>query len=256
MSTKIYDAYKLKDDYDLMSLNKALSDLRKQVTGQCEDLITNLVVRKFLKLYYITLLYEKNYSTHADIDTVTTTVLDRIAQQDMKSAWGYLYCKITSEIADTSNTSRPSGYNFYNNLLLFPLKDKILAMYFGNTDIRRFIENHDMFEDYHYQNQCDKPDDISDEEWDKRESDWNDAIGPDYIPANHGLQAQLFNPENVMPIFNPNRIESIVFPTDETMIKILSRTVHNHLPEEEIKEAIKTKISFIHTKKDFCKLFE
>lgn len=129
-------------------------------------------------------------------------------------------------------------------------------MYFGNTDIRRFIENHEMFEDYHYQNQCDKPDDISDEEWDKRESDWNDAIGPDYIPANHGWQIRLFNTENIMPIFNPNRIETIMFPTDENMTKILAKTFDKSMDEEEINEIIKTKISFIHTKEDFCKLFE
>ena len=129
-------------------------------------------------------------------------------------------------------------------------------MYFGNTDIRRFIENHEMFEDYHYQNQCDKPDDISDEEWDKRESDWNDAIGPDYIPANHGWQVQLFNTKNIMPIFNPNRIETIMFPTDENMTKILAKTFDKSMAEEEINKIIKTKISFIHTKDDFCKLFE
>ena len=192
MSTKIYDAYKLTNNYDLISLNAALSDLRKHVTKQCEDLIANIVVHKFLKLYYMTLLYGPNYAANTDTDTVTATVLDKIAQHDMKAAWGY-----------------------------------------------------------HYQNQCDKPDDISDEEWNKRESDWNTAIGPDYIPANHGLQVQLFNPETVLPIFNPNRIENIIFPTDEKMIKILAKTVHSQLPKEEIEKAIKAKITFIHTKEDF-----
>ena len=254
MSTKIYDAYKLTNNYDLVSLNTALSDLRKQVTKQCEDLITNIVVRKFLKLQYMTLLHGTKCSINTD--KTTTSILEKMLQHDMKAAWGYLYCKTTSDIADVSITTRPSGYNFYNNLLLFPMQDKILAMYFGNADIRRFIENHEMFEDYHYQNQCDKPDDISDEEWNKRESDWNTAIGPDYIPANHGLQVQLFNPETILPIFNPNRIETIVFPTDENMTKILSKTFDKSMPEKEIDEAIKTKISFIHTKEDFCKLFE
>lgn len=254
MSTKIYDAYKLSGKYDIVSLNTALSDLRQQVTKQCENIIANIVVRQFLSMYYMTLLHGKN--TPADTDTVTTNVLEKIARQDMKSAWAYLYCKITSEISDLSNTTRPFSYNFYNNLLLFPLKDKILAMYFGNTDIRKFIENHEIFEDYHYQNQCDKPDDISDEEWDKRESDWNDAIGPDYIPANHGWQVRLFNTENIMPIFNPNRIDTIMFPTDENMTKILAKTFDKSMAEEEINKIIKTKISFIHTKEDFCKLFE
>ena len=254
MSTKIYDAYKLKGDYDLMSLNQALSDLRKQDTEQCENLIANIDVRKFLKLYYMSLLHGTDHSTNTD--KTTTAVLEKILQHDMKLAWAYLYCEIASEIADASNTTRPSGYNFHNNLLLFPLKDKILAMYFGNTDIRRFIENHEMFEDYHYQNQCDKPDDISDKEWDKRESDWNTAIGPDYIPANHGWQVQLFNTENIIPIFNPNRIETIMFPTDENMTKILAKTFDKSVSEKDIDEAIKAKISFIHTKEDFCKLFE
>lgn len=254
MSTKIYDAYKLKDDYDLMSLNKALSDLRKQVTGQCEDLIANIVVRKFLKLYYMSLLHGINHST--DTDKPTTAVLEKILQHDMKLAWAYLYCEIASEIADNSNTTRPSGYNFYNNLLLFPIKDKILAMYFGNVDIRRFIENHDMFEDYHYQTQCPKPDNISDEEWNIRASDWTDAIGPNFIPANHGWQVQLFNTETILPIFNPKRIENIVFPTDENMTKILANTFDKSLSEKAIDETIRAKISFIHTKEDFCKLFE
>lgn len=101
MSTKIYDAYKLKGDYDLMSLNKALSDLRKQVTGQCEDLIANIVVRKFLKLYYMSLLHGTDNFTNTD--KTTTAVLEKILQHDMKLAWAYLYCEIASEIADNSN---------------------------------------------------------------------------------------------------------------------------------------------------------
>ena len=92
MSTKIYDAYKLSGKYDIVSLNTALSDLRQQVTKQCENLIANIVVRQFLSMYYMTLLHGTN--TPADTDTVTTTTLEKIAQQDMKSAWAYLYCKI------------------------------------------------------------------------------------------------------------------------------------------------------------------
>ena len=48
MSTKIYDAYKLSGKYDIVSLNTALSDLRQQVTKQCENLIANIVVRQFI----------------------------------------------------------------------------------------------------------------------------------------------------------------------------------------------------------------
>lgn len=75
MSTKIYDAYKLSSKYDIVSLNTALSDLRQQVTKQCENLIANIVVRQFLSMYYMTLLHGTN--TPADTDTVTTTTLEK-----------------------------------------------------------------------------------------------------------------------------------------------------------------------------------
>lgn len=252
MSTKIYDAFELTDRYDLVSLNKALINLRNEVSEICKAAITDMVVYKFLYDYYTTLLHSERCLAGRNEDD--KTILNSMLEGSLKKAWGTLYCNVLYKIADNSRQSYPcSGYNFYCKLLLFPLEDKILAMYFGMPEIRRFIENHPMFRDYHYQNQCDKPDDISDEDWSKRESDWEKAIGPDYFPLHHGFAVQLFDAENILPVFNPGNIKTISFPDDDRMIKQLYKTFDKNTSSDEIDACIRNKITFIHSKEELCK---
>lgn len=252
MSTKIYDAFELTDRYDFVSLNKALINLRNEVSEICKAAITDMVVYKFLYNYYTTLLHSERCLAGRDEDD--KTILNSMLEGSLKTAWGTLYCNILYKIADNSRQSYPcSGYNFYCKLLLFPLEDKILAMYFGTPEIRRFIENHPMFRDYHYQNQTDKPDDISDEDWSRRESDWEKAIGPDYFPLHHGFAVQLFDTENILPVFNPGKIKTITFPDDDSMIKRLYKTFDKNIPGNEIEACIRDKITFIHSKEELCK---
>ena len=59
--------------------------------------------------------------------------------------------------------------------------------------MHEIVENLPYLADYHYQNQVDKPESISDEEWEQRKNDWEKALGSDGIPARHGMSVQLFN---------------------------------------------------------------
>lgn len=127
-------------------------------------------------------------------------------------------------------------------------------MYFGAPDLQVLIENNPLFHEYSYNDN--RPDSISDEEWETRESDWEKAIGPDYIPSNHGWNIQLFNPKNILPTFNPNKIETIVFPDDNTMIQRLCETFEEDADIVKMVENINKKIKFIHDKKDFCNLLD
>lgn len=252
MSTKIYDAFELTGKYDLVSLDKALINLRNEVSEICKAAITDMVVYKFLYDYYTTLLHSNECLTNRDEDD--KTILNSMLEGNLKTAWGELYCDILYKVADCSRQPYPfSGYNFYCNLLLFPLEDKILAMYFGTPKVRRFIENHPMFHDYHYQDQTDKPDDISDEDWSRRESDWKKAIGPDYIPSHHGFTVQLFDTENIIPVFNPGKVETISFPNDNNMIKQLYKTFGKNISTDEMNIRIRNEITFIHSKEELCK---
>ena len=60
---------------------------------------------------------------------------------------------------------------------VFPLKDKILLKFYGEYSMLDLIDEEDYLIDYHYQNQCDKPDSISDDDWEARRKTWNDILG-------------------------------------------------------------------------------
>ena len=252
MSTKIYNAYKIDGEYSLVQLNNMLEDVRTQFRKYCELVIANVAVKEFLYSYYIVQLHGKDCLALAfEHDTLTTrNILNSILNGDLKTAWLNIYYKFIAEI--NQNSSPNSHLNFRYNLQIFPLENKILAMYFGPPDLQVLIENNPLFHEYSYDNY--RPGSISDEEWKIRGFDWEKAIGPDYIPSNHGWNIQLFNPKDILPIFNPNKIETIVFPDDNTMIQRLCETFEEDTDIVKTTKIIDKKINFIHDKKIFCNL--
>lgn len=86
------------------------------------------------------------------------------------------------------------NYYYKTKLVFVPYKNKMLVMYFGDPAYSHIIsDDTEHYLDYHYQNQTNQPDDISDEKWKQREKDWNEVLGPDYIPENHGLTFTLLD---------------------------------------------------------------
>ena len=151
---------------------------------------------------------------------------------------------------------------------IFPLQDKILVMFFGSKDIQNYLENTGHFDDYHYQNQCERPDTISEEEWNIRCMDWRKAIGPDYVPCKHGFCVELFDINNVFPKFVISD-ETIHIKNEEDQTKELIKTLSmsnvkgyptneksfnewfRFKESEEYKEWIKDAKKLIHSKCDF-----
>ena len=84
---------------------------------------------------------------------------------------------------------KPETYK--SSLLVIPCDSKLLAMTFGNSLLNDTLVDNLNLEDYHYQNQTDKPDDISSKVWETRRKTWHKAIGPDYIPINHRFEFHL-----------------------------------------------------------------
>lgn len=111
-------------------------------------------------------------------------------------------------------------------LQIVPLKDKILAMFFGNNKMEHFVSDHSAYFDYHYQNQTDKPNKISDAEWEQRRTDWEAAIGPDYIPCNHGFTVELVNVEYILNniFFNKTQIQ---LPSESEILEELRGTMRS-----------------------------
>ena len=143
-----------------------------------------------------------------------------------------------------------------------------MSCFFGSKDIQNYLENTGHFDDYHYQNQCERPDTISEEEWNIRCMDWRKAIGPDYVPCKHGFCVELFDINNVFPKFVISD-ETIHIKNEEDQTKELIKTLSmsnikgyptnersfdewfRFKESEEYKEWIKDAKKLIHSKCDF-----
>lgn len=63
----------------------------------------------------------------------------------------------------------------------------LLIVHAANDAYREALLTLPGIEDYAYWNNSDQPDGISDEQWAARRDDWERALGPDWVPANHGV---------------------------------------------------------------------
>ena len=76
---------------------------------------------------------------------------------------------------------RITDINFNFSIVLFPYENKVYGIYFSDYEEDDFNLLSEMVEDYHYQDQCDKPEHIPDEEWEHRRKTWDELIGYDAI---------------------------------------------------------------------------
>lgn len=72
---------------------------------------------------------------------------------------------------------------------VFIPRGRAFLVYFccDNQEMTKAWQALEEVEDYHYQDQCDRPEELTSREWNKRKKDWDEALGPDWVPANHGL---------------------------------------------------------------------
>lgn len=238
MSTKIYDAYKFDKKYSFDEVLNIIETWRKDITGIAE--------RNFAKLCFE---YFANYYDLATIkgtDFILCKKYNDESTQENK-LYNYMYDTISKLNTDQFSVNRfmiaitellrfeinrtddPYNYmqrQFSSRIQLYSVANKILFLYFGDNEYCNYIENQNIVQDYHYQNQTDRPNNISKAAWKTRCKNWNIAIGPDYIPSNHGISANFINVDDIeFSIFNKylktNNITEDLFPSIEQRVKFV-----------------------------------
>ena len=120
---------------------------------------------------------------------------------DSNNALKEIACNVLFNVREkVEEASKSDIYNVYDlsaEIQIYPLDDKILLRFFGNDRLEQILLNEEDIEEYHYQNQCDRPEDISEEEWNDREKNW-ETVNPTLVPAKRGFGVQLFY-ENDLP---------------------------------------------------------
>jgi hypothetical protein len=232
MSTKIYDAYRFTKSYNMKQMMPILDQWRTDITNKATEEYAKLFLRHFTYWCDLITVYgddkideiiEKNKNGKYKDDRYLE-ILAAAHNRDISSLkiaidnWldGLMHKSDRNVIANM----------FKCDLYIYPISRKILFMAFGNMDFIDYIAMQDVVQDYHYQNQTDKPDDISESSWQKRYEDWEEAIGPDFVPSNHGLSISLVKSNLAeFSIFNSHlrtkNISSELLPTLNDRIKTM-----------------------------------
>lgn len=88
-----------------------------------------------------------------------------------------------------------SPFNIDASVMIYPLGKKLYVQFFLDRDAK--IPK--TFADYHYQNQSDQPEDVTNKEWKQREKTWDRILGRSNmlfcrdIPANAGFVFEFSN---------------------------------------------------------------
>ena len=168
MSTKIYNGARL-PKIDMQELLKFCKELQKKFEQAKYVGIRSSFAERFIR------------------------VLDR---ESMKSAEKVDFKKIRADTwnrftdsimqADMKKQRHPWD-DFETSAVFFPMKDKVLAIFYGdNKEMLDIWEKN--VEDYHYQDQSDRPEDVDAKGWKARKSDWDEVLlNGNGIPSQNGF---------------------------------------------------------------------
>lgn len=199
MSTKIYDAYRFDEYYNIRQIDEKMQMLRAMIKEQALQMIQRAICTEYAYYYGFNQFHSKEEIANL-IKAAKEKENPRLAsiwQYVLEEEWKLLYMEIylyyTERVEDAEKhpTIRNHEFWYRSMLQIIPIKDKILLMYFGNEELQKIVERQPYIQEYHYQNQSDRLECISKEKWNIRKTDWEKAIGPDYIPKYHGFSVSL-----------------------------------------------------------------
>ena len=177
MSTKIYNGYKIKR-MNLMQLSK--------FSGRVKADIKNIYKEYYGKLFteLMVSFYDKvqNGSTYNDI------LKDFKIETNVTDAYFCAYTVIRhfNDKIKTTQERNPL-FDFDTSIHILPVDNKILALlYTDNRDITKLWESYKEVSSYYYFDNTDKPERISDKNWEQRAIDWEKAM-PTYVPNDFGF---------------------------------------------------------------------
>ena len=212
MSTKIYDAFiiKAKNPTSFPILMNIAQSARCRVLDAFRDNFGKTVLIRLFKIVDLVEFYGDNIlrmDKFKQLDDNNKEFIQRwikIKNTHPDSSDAKRHLMLWFAAIDSMTDSLKKLENEYHQskhkakIIFIPCGRKTLGMFFGDYSYYKILfEDTENIADYHYQNQTDKPDDVSDAEWRRRTKDWDKAIGPDYIPLNHGMEFTLLDYNNV-----------------------------------------------------------
>lgn len=183
MSTKIYEGRKLVYPMSAVELLDYAHNLNAKIIEKCVELQSRIFIKDAVELAdRLWLFGYERLQQDLEAEHIRIGSPISIAASRMEMKWW----------ESEKTGQRDPRYDLSFEVGLYPMDDGVLVLPFAEQQAYLDIldEHPDMIR-YGYWNNTDHPDNISDEEWDKRASDWDwrdNPLGRDsYTPANSML---------------------------------------------------------------------
>jgi len=171
MSTKIYNGYILKEMRNVWELKAFANKVRGKIRPIADELTHRLLAQLVAqRIDRITL--------GMPLDEPTDAV-----------PYGYALATMREHARKIRETNlRDPEFDFSCSVSVIPIRGMVLALLHADrNEYRAVFESIPGVAPYPYWNNTDRPNDISDEEWDKRKEDWNIALPGAGVPNENGV---------------------------------------------------------------------
>jgi hypothetical protein len=174
MSMKVYNAFRLKRSVDLWSFLWALRD-----TAQAN-------IRSALKTHYVDLVQQ--------MDSDDPSYQEARAKDPERPEWSFRLYRAHNLVINSykENSTKPNRdtYSLDVTVAVYPHNGRYYLRTFCESvsvvgTVLDFVEQLPELEDYHYQNQSDRPDEVSAREWAQRRDTWNAIVDNNQNIGNH-----------------------------------------------------------------------
>jgi len=177
MSTKIYNGYKIE--------TVSFVELRKRFE-EASTLIKKVKIDRIVKSISSE-LYSILDNRHSGLEQ---------GEKDPQKVFNNIYWDFRKACLEASKSAtRDPFHDLKCEVSVIPLSSKktLALLYCDSKEYEKEWESIPWVSDYHYQNQTDRPKELTANQWNQRRKDWDLALGKSCIPADHCFTFQLCN---------------------------------------------------------------
>lgn len=191
MSTKIYNGYKINSNnlQEIFDLSIKIRDDLRESTQKFLDNCAINIIYEILDQIYINDKYEIGFN-------VNETKIEDVKVYDI----AYKFCNAQFKQGCSFYQTFQSYRDLNSSISILPIgKEYSLLLEFIPNELNFKLKDYPLIEEYSYYDNSDKPDDISEEEWEIRKLDW-DVLGYE-PPSCNGFSIEAYGAYNY---YRPN----------------------------------------------------
>ena len=171
MSTKIYNGIKFKSN-NIVEILEQLQNVRTEVLKICNtsEIVKDEDLSDFITYYGL----DENIKPYSSIE-INRKMINSLETEDEIA---YLFLR----------------FNF--SICVIPYKDGNIygGLFCDNVNYKKYIEPY--AEEFHYQDQTDRPEEITEEEWENRRNIWDEIFDKFWTFSEVGLKYEIVGPKD------------------------------------------------------------